>query len=125
MIVRTLDDLDISGKKVLVRADLNVPIKDGTIDDTTRIEACVPTIREVVEREGTAIVISHLGRLKGRRDASLSLKAIVEPLSRALDGRQVVFADDCIAAGITYLASDEAKFVTGSELVIDGGYTAQ
>jgi len=92
---RTVDDLDVSGKRVLVRADLNVPIKDGKVTDATRIERLVPTIEALIAKGAKVIVMSHFGRPKGP-DPSQSLRAVVEPLSRAIGGRPVQFAPDCI-----------------------------
>lgn len=100
MTVRTLDDLDISRKRVLVRADLNVPLKNSAVGDTARIEACAPTIREVVDRGGTPIVISHLGRPKGKRVPSLSLRPVANELGKSLDGIEIVFADDCVGSDV-------------------------
>src|SRR5579863_7854725 len=94
---RTLDDLDPNGKRVLVRADLNVPIVDGKVTDTTRIERLVPTIRELANKGARVVVISHFGRPKDH-EPDLSLRPIVPTLAAALDGRKVVFADDCIGA---------------------------
>ena len=92
---RTLDDLDPNGKRVLVRADLNVPVADGKVTDATRIERLAPTIRELADKGARVVVISHFGRPKDR-EADLSLRPIVSTLATALDGRKVVFADDCI-----------------------------
>ncbi|MGO9787198.1 MAG: phosphoglycerate kinase [Stellaceae bacterium] len=92
----TLDDLDAKGKRVLVRADLNVPVKDGRVADQTRIARLAPTIRELAEKGAMVVVISHFGRPKGKPDPALSLKPIAQPLSEALQRRHVVFAEDCI-----------------------------
>src|SRR5437660_5418816 len=92
---RTVDDLDVSGKRVLVRADLNVPVKDGKVTDATRIERLAPTIEALIAKGAKVIVMSHFGRPKGP-DPSQSLRAVVEPLSRAIGGRPVQFAPDCI-----------------------------
>ncbi|HEV2264986.1 MAG TPA: phosphoglycerate kinase [Stellaceae bacterium] len=94
---RTLDDLDPNGKRVLVRADLNVPVADGKVTDATRIDRLAPTIRELADKGARVIVISHFGRPKDR-EPDLSLRPIVPTLAAALDGRNVVFADDCIGA---------------------------
>jgi len=93
---RTLDDLSPQGKRVLVRVDLNVPLKDGRVADATRIERAVPTLRELSEKGAKAIVLSHFGRPKGKPDPAFSLKPLVEPLSRALGGKPVAFAEDCV-----------------------------
>ncbi len=92
---RTLDDLDVAGKRVLVRADLNVPVRDGKVTDATRIERFAPTLAAIIERGGKPVVMSHFGRPKGP-DPSQSLRPLVEPLSRAAGGRTVHFASDCV-----------------------------
>src|SRR4051812_44255263 len=92
---RTLDDFEIAGKRVLVRADLNVPLKDGKVTDVTRIERLAPTLAAIIEHGGKPIVMSHFGRPKGP-DPSQSLRPLVEPLSRASGGRTVHFAPDCV-----------------------------
>src|SRR5471030_669451 len=95
MAFRTLDDLDVKGKRVLVRADLNVPVKDGVVTDATRIERQAPTIKELADKGAKVIVLSHFDRPKGKVVPSMSLKVLVQPLSDAV-GRKVAFADDCI-----------------------------
>jgi phosphoglycerate kinase len=91
----TLDDLDVAGKRVLVRADLNVPVRDGRVTDATRIERLAPTLAAIIERGGKPVVMSHFGRPKGP-DPSQSLRPLVEPLSQAAGGRTVRFAPDCV-----------------------------
>src|SRR5437868_14789292 len=91
----TLDDIDVRGKTVLLRADLNVPVKDGKVTDATRIERLAPTIEALLAKNAKVIVISHFGRPKGL-DPALSLRPLVEPLSRAIGGRLVDFAAGCI-----------------------------
>src|SRR5687768_6508315 len=93
----TLDDLAVAGKRVLVRADLNVPVKDGKVTDATRIERQAPTIRELAEKGARVIVLSHFDRPKGKVVPAMSLRPLVEPLSQAV-GRSVAFAEDCIGA---------------------------
>jgi phosphoglycerate kinase len=95
---RTLDSLDPAGKRILLRADLNVPVKDGHITDRTRIERLTPTIKELADKGGRVIVISHFDRPKGQRVPEMSLKPMVEALSQAL-GRPVAWADDCVGPG--------------------------
>ena len=92
---RTLDDLDVKGKRVLVRADLNVPMRNGQVTDTTRIERQAPTIRELAEKGARVIVLSHFERPGGKIVPSMSLKPVAEPLAQVL-GRPVAFADDCL-----------------------------
>ncbi|HYZ39964.1 MAG TPA: phosphoglycerate kinase [Stellaceae bacterium] len=93
---RALDDLDVHGKRVLLRADLNVPVKDGRVTDATRIERLAPTITTLLDRGAKVIVMSHFGRPRGRPDPAYSLRSLVEPLSEAIGGREVAFAADCI-----------------------------
>jgi phosphoglycerate kinase len=91
----TLDDLAVAGKRVLVRADLNVPMQDGVVTDATRIERLAPTIEELRRKGARVVVMSHFGRPK-KADPSLSLKPLVAPLKGALGGADVAFAEDCI-----------------------------
>jgi len=93
---RTLDDIAPAGKRVLVRVDLNVPMKDGRVTDGTRIERLAPTVLDLAARGAKVIVMSHFGRPKGKPDAAFSLRPLVEPLSRALGGKPVRFADECV-----------------------------
>jgi phosphoglycerate kinase len=93
---RTLDDLELGGKRVLLRADLNVPVKDGQVTDMTRVERLAPTIEELVAKGARVVVMSHFGRPDGRPDPAFSLRQLVAPLREALGGREVVFAADCI-----------------------------
>jgi phosphoglycerate kinase len=92
---RTLDDLDVAQKRVLLRADLNVPVKDGQVTDATRIERLAPTIEDLIKRGARVVVMSHFGRPQGV-DPSQSLRPIVPALSAAIGGRAVAFATDCI-----------------------------
>ena len=92
---RTIDALDVSGKRVLVRVDLNVPMKNGKVTDATRIERAVPTIAELAAKGARVVVLSHFGRPDGKRVPEMSLKALLEPLSAAL-GKPVAFAEDCV-----------------------------
>jgi phosphoglycerate kinase len=96
--VRTLDDLDPAGKTVLVRIDLNVPMQDGEVADATRIERIVPTLRELLDKRAKVVALSHFGRPKGKRQSSMSLAPLCEPLGEALGGIKVAFAEDCIGA---------------------------
>ncbi|HEY1720179.1 MAG TPA: phosphoglycerate kinase [Magnetospirillaceae bacterium] len=91
---RTLDALNPAGKRVVLRSDLNVPAKDGKVTDTTRIDRSAATIKELADKGGRVIVITHFGRPKGR-EAKYSQKLLVEPLAKAL-GKPVVWADDVI-----------------------------
>lgn len=87
---KTLADLDLKGKRVLLRADLNVPVADGEVTDATRIERLVPTIREIVKHDSKAILLSHFGRPKGKVDADFSLEIVV-PAIVELTGHPVGF----------------------------------
>ena len=91
----SIRDLDLGGKRVFIRVDFNVPIKNGVIGDDTRIRASLPTIQYALEQGATVILASHLGRPKGKVAPEYSLRPIVARLSELL-GRPVVFADDCI-----------------------------
>jgi phosphoglycerate kinase len=93
---RTLDDIDVRGKRVLLRADLNVPVKDGVVTDATRIERLAPTIAALIDNGAKVIVMSHFGRPHGRPDPAYSLQPLIEPLKKAIGGRQVLFAADCV-----------------------------
>jgi phosphoglycerate kinase len=93
--VRTIDDLDVAGKRVLVRVDFNVPMKDGKVTDTTRIDRTVPSLKELADKGAKVIVLSHLGRPKGKKNLEFTQKPVAEALSRAL-GAPVAFAPDCI-----------------------------
>src|SRR5690554_4420032 len=89
---KTLDDFDLSGRRVLVRADLNVPVADGKVTDATRLERLVPTIRDIIKVDGKAILLSHFGRPKGKVDESFSLEQVVPALVEII-GHPVGFID--------------------------------
>jgi phosphoglycerate kinase len=91
---RTLDQADVTGKRVLVRVDLNVPMENGKVSDTTRIERAAPTITEIAGKGGKVILLSHFGRPKGR-ELKDSLKPVVAEVARIIK-HPVAFADDCI-----------------------------
>ena len=92
---KIVSDLKVNGKKVLIRVDFNVPMKDGVITDDTRVKAALPTIKYVIDNGGKLIIMSHLGRPKGEVVAKYSLKSVVAHLSELL-GKPVAFANDCI-----------------------------
>jgi phosphoglycerate kinase len=92
---KTLDDFEFDGKTVLVRADLNVPTKDGVVTDTTRIDRLAPTLTELSQAGAKVVVLSHFGRPKGGPDEKYSLKQVVDAVSKAVD-QKVAFASDCV-----------------------------
>src|SRR5678816_906103 len=91
----SIKDLDLAGKRVFIRVDFNVPIKDGKVDDDTRIRASLPTIQYAVDNNARVILASHLGRPKGQRVDKYSLQPVRDHLSQLL-AREVGFATDCI-----------------------------
>jgi len=93
--LKTTADLDVKDKRVLVRADLNVPVKAGKVTDATRLERVVPGLQDLAKRGAKVIVISHFGRPDGAPDTEFSLKPVAETLGRLL-GKTVAFADDCV-----------------------------
>jgi phosphoglycerate kinase len=112
---RTLDDVDPHGKRVLVRVDLNVPVKDGTVTDDTRVKAVAPTIAELADRGGKVLLLAHFGRPKGGRDASQSLRIVVPALAAAI-GRPVGFVDDCVGPEV---AAAVGNMVPGDVLLLE------
>ncbi len=95
----TIKDLDAAGKVVFVRADLNVPFKDGKVTDTTRIDRFVPTVKALTDKGAKVVIASHFGRPKGQVVPEMSLGQIVADVEKAL-GQKVVFVDDCIGAKV-------------------------
>ncbi|MBV8374492.1 MAG: phosphoglycerate kinase, partial [Candidatus Eremiobacteraeota bacterium] len=93
--IRTLRDLSVAGKRVLVREDLNVPMEGAQIADHTRIDAAIPTLRWLHEHHARTVVLSHLGRPNGKPDPKYSLRPVAQALSDRL-GIAVVFAGDCV-----------------------------
>lgn len=92
---KMVTDLDVKGKKVLMRVDFNVPISDGKVGDDSRVQAALPTIQYLLEHGAAVILCSHLGRPKGEYDSAFSLKPVAEHLDTLIDA-QVSFAEDCI-----------------------------
>lgn len=121
--LKTIDGIDVAGKRVIVRADLNVPAKDGRVTDATRIERLVPGLKALASRGAKVIVISHFGRPKGV-DPELSLRPVAEALQKLI-GRPVSFGEDCIgeraAAAVNSLNDgdiavlENLRFHTGEE----------
>jgi phosphoglycerate kinase len=96
---KTLRDLEVQGKRVLVRVDFNVPMQDGQITDDRRIRESLPTIQYLLERGARVILMSHLGRPKGKPDPQYSLRPVAERLSELL-GRPVRFLEDCVGEAV-------------------------
>tara|TARA_R110002124_G_scaffold275633_1_gene446154 strand:- start:2197 stop:3369 length:1173 start_codon:yes stop_codon:yes gene_type:complete len=92
MTFKTLDDMDLDGKIVLTRVDINVPVEDGRVTDTTRIDRIVPTIKEILSKGGTPVMLAHFGRPKGKPVPEMSLRQVVPALEAAL-GRDVTFVE--------------------------------
>ena len=113
---RSLDALMLAGKRVLLRGDLNLPMQDGAVADTARLDRLAPTIQEICGRGASVVLLSHFGRPGGERVAALSLCPLVEPLSRALAGRRVAFAGDCIGPKAEEAA---AALVPGEVLLLE------
>jgi phosphoglycerate kinase len=123
---KTLDELDLTHKRVLLRADLNVPVADGKVTDATRIERLVPTIREIVKRDGKAILLSHFGRPKGKVDPEFSLEQVCEAVANetghpvgfiATDWTDVSAAQEAIASAPagSVLILENTRFHPGEE----------
>ena len=93
---KTLDDIgDITGKRVLVREDLNVPMADGAVTDATRFRATLPTVTELADKGAIVLILAHFGRPKGKRDPEMSLALVTRPYEQVL-GRPVRFIGDCV-----------------------------
>jgi len=103
----SIRDLDLPGQRVFIRVDFNVPIKDGQVEDDTRIRAAIPTIKYGIENGARVILASHLGRPKGQREEKYSLAPVAKHLSTLL-GRPVAFASDCVG-GPAKMESDALK----------------
>ena len=96
--IPTLDDLAVVGKRVLLRADLNLPMKDGRITDDSRLRHTLPTIEELAQKRAKIIVVSHLGRPDGKRDPKQSLKPVADAMAKLMPKRRIGFAQDCVGA---------------------------
>ena len=96
--IRSIDDIDFKSKRVIVRVDFNVPLKDGAVSDDTRLRAHVPTLKYILERGAASVIlISHLGRPKGKPSEEFSLKSVLPDLEKLL-GKKILFFSDCIGA---------------------------
>lgn len=122
MTFKTLDDMgDLTGKRVLVREDLNVPMADGQVTDDTRLRSAAPTLLELADRGAKVLVLAHFGRPKGQPSEEFSLKQVVAPLSNVL-GRPVTYIDwESDKAGVAELADgdiavlENTRFFGGEE----------
>ncbi|MFZ5912739.1 MAG: phosphoglycerate kinase [Pseudomonadota bacterium] len=113
MTCHTLDELEVAGKRVIVRVDINVPIKDGKVTDATRIARVAPTIAELAGKGARVILLAHFGRPKGKVVSDMSLAPVREPLAAAL-GRNVLFAADCTGQ----LAQAAAQSLNDGEVLL-------
>jgi phosphoglycerate kinase len=109
----TIKELDLRGKRVFLRVDFNVPLKDGVVTDDTRIRETLPTLRLAMERGGRLVLASHLGRPKGARNEKYSLKPAAKKLEELL-GKRIEFSDDCVGAG----AESESKALKDGEVLL-------
>lgn len=112
--LRTLDDMDVDGKAVIVRADLNVPMEDLYMTDGLRIERLAPTLRRLLSDGAKVVVISHFGRPKGEYAPDLSLRRVREVLGKALDRPPIPFSDDCIGQA----ARDAVNRLESGEIIL-------
>jgi len=101
---KTIKDINLAGKRVVMRADFNVPLKDGVIGDDTRIRAAIPTISYILEQGASLSLMSHLGRPKGERVAELSLAPVAKYLGDLL-GKEVKMANDCVGEDVVAMAN--------------------
>ena len=104
----SIRDLDLHGKRAFIRVDFNVPLKNGIIEDDTRIRASLPTIQYAIDKGATVILASHLGRPKGKVAPEYSLRAVAERVGQLL-GRPVVFAEDCIGEKVAQAVAAAKK----------------
>ena len=111
--MKTLKDLELAGKRVLVRVDFNVPLKDGVVGDDTRIRGALPTIQYLLDHGAAVILCSHLGRPKGTADPKYSMKPVAEYLG-SLMGQQVAFAADCVGPA----AEEAAKALKPGDVLV-------
>ena len=121
---KTLDQMDLNGKRVLTRVDINVPVEDGRVTDATRIERIAPTVKDILDAGGIPVLLAHFGRPKGERNLDMSLRPLV-PTLESVFGTSVAFAADCVgpaaeaAAGALHpgevLLLENTRFHAGEE----------
>jgi phosphoglycerate kinase len=112
----SIRDLDLHGKRAFIRVDFNVPLKNGVIEDDTRIRASLSTIQYAIDKGATVILASHLGRPKGKVAPEYSLRPVAERLGQLL-GRPVVFAEDCIGERVAKAVAEAKK--TGAVVLLE------
>ena len=112
----SIRDLNLQGKRAFIRVDFNVPIKNGVIEDDTRIRSSLPTIDYAIDKGATVILASHLGRPKGKVAREFSLRPVAERLGQLL-GRPVVFAEDCVGDKVTSAVATARK--TGAVVLLE------
>ena len=131
--IKTIDGLDVKGKRVLMRADLNVPVENGQVADATRIERVLPTIKALCDGGAKLVIMSHFGRPKGERSPETSLKPVANKLQETL-GSPVVFLDDCVGpdveAGVNALEDGDVALLENlryhkGETANDAGFAKQ
>src|SRR5579864_9256926 len=113
----SIEDLDLAGKRVFIRVDFNVPLKNGTIGDDTRVRASLPTIRRALDAGATPVVASHLGRPKGTRNPQFSLRPVAGRVAELL-GRPVTFLDDSVGDEVKS-AVDRAHAAKGGLVLLE------
>src|ERR1044072_8456729 len=104
--MKTINDINFKGKRALIRVDFNVPLdKSFNVTDDNRIRATIPTLKKILDDGGSVILMSHLGRPKEGPEEKYSLKHLSKHLSELLDGKEILFADDCIGEAANKTAS--------------------
>ena len=123
--LKSIASADVLGKRVLVRADLNVPMAGSEVSDATRIERFIPTVRDLTSRGAKVVILSHLGRPKGKPEPKYSLRPVADKLASLMPGTTVVFGEDCIGpqaeAAVAKLAARADRLLGEPALPRAGG----